>query len=235
MVEIDGLEFRYGSDGFGLRVPKFCVHSCEKVALVGPSGCGKTTLLNLLAGIVAPVSGRLLVADQDLSRLGDAARRVFRIISVGMVFQEFELLDYLNVRENILLPYLVNPAQRLTPEARARADRLAESLGLADLLTRRIARLSHGERQRVAIGRALVTEPRLVLADEPTGNLDPALKSRIVDLLCEHTAGQGATLVMATHDHSLLSRFDRAIDFSDPAESGIERIAPATSQRSFDS
>ena len=221
MIEIDDLEFRYESDSFGMRIPNLRIPTGESVALVGASGCGKTTLLNLLAGIVVPCEGNILFEGRELTRFDDAARRAFRISCVGMVFQEFELLDYLNVEENILLPFLINASQRLTQETRERVVELAESLGLAMLVKRPIARLSHGERQRVAIARALVANPQLLLADEPTGNLDPATRDQIVDLLFEQAAARQTTLIMATHDHGLIDRFDRVIDFARPSESGI--------------
>ena len=162
MIEIDDLEFRYEHDGFGLRVPSLRIFPGESVALVGPSGCGKTTLLNLLVGIVEPNEGNIRFEGRELTRLSDAARRAFRISTAGMVFQEFELLSYLNVEENILLPYLLNSSQRLTLETRKNATELAASLGLGALLKRSIDRLSHGERQRVAIARALITNPSLL-------------------------------------------------------------------------
>jgi putative ABC transport system ATP-binding protein len=221
MVEIDDLEFRYEPNRFGLRVSNLRISAGESVALVGPSGCGKTTLLNLLAGIAVPDCGNVRIEGRELTRLDDAARRAFRISSVGMIFQEFELLDYLNVEENILLPFLLNSTQRLAHKSQADVKELADSLGLSQLLSRRIDRLSHGERQRVAIGRAIITNPQLLLADEPTGNLDPTTRDRIVDLLMESVAQRQATLVMATHDHSLIDRFDRAIDFARPSESGV--------------
>ena len=112
MLEIDDLEFRYQGNGFGLRVANLRIAPGETVALVGPSGCGKTTLLNLVAAIVVPSKGNIRINGRELSLLGDAARRAFRISSIGMVFQEFELLDYLNVRENILLPFSLNSELR---------------------------------------------------------------------------------------------------------------------------
>ena len=227
MIELSNVQFRYEDDGFGLSVPSLRIAAGETVALAGPSGCGKTTLLNLLSGILAAGSGALSIAGCELSSLSDAARRAFRLKNVGQVFQEFELLDYLSVRENIRLPFCINPALPLTSEARAECDRLCESLGLAPLADRPIDRLSHGERQRVAIGRALVTRPRLLLADEPTGNLDPSTRDRIVDLLFAEARDREATLILATHDHSLLPRFGRVIDFSSPEASGIKLLLPS--------
>ena len=224
MTEIDDLEFRYDHDGFGLCISSLRIPSGESVALVGPSGCGKTTLLNLLVGIAVPNEGNIRFEGRELTRLDDAARRAFRISTAGMVFQEFELLTYLNVEENILLPFLLNSSLRLTYETKKNVSELAESLGLGTLLKRSIDQLSHGERQRVAIARALITNPALLLADEPTGNLDAATRDQIVNLLFEQAAVKQSTLFMATHDHSLIDRFDRVIDFSCPDESGIELL-----------
>jgi putative ABC transport system ATP-binding protein len=153
------------------------------------------------------------VGDTELTSLADSARRDFRISSIGFVFQDFELVDYLNVRENILLPYLINNSLNLTRQVRQSADQLAESVGLADKLPRTIGHLSQGERQRVAICRALLPGPQVVLADEPTGNLDPANKRRTLDLLCAQATATQATLIVVTHDHGLLDELDRVIDF----------------------
>jgi len=229
MIEIRELLFRYPASGFGLRVSELHVADKFRVALVGPSGCGKTTLLSLLAGIHSPYAGTMCVGDVQVSSLSDALRRAFRISTVGMVFQEFELLDYLNVEQNILLPFSLNPELRLNRQGRETARSLADSLGLTELLKRRIDRLSQGERQRVAICRALVTSPKLILADEPTGNIDPSQSREILELLFQHVAACDSTLLMATHDHSLLDRFDRVIDFSEPDTAGIELLTGSPS------
>jgi len=232
MVEIDDLEFRYGDHSFGLRIADFRISAGESVALIGPSGCGKTTLLSLLAGIVTPHHGTIRIDGRSLTELDDAARRAYRISSVGMVFQEFELLDYLNVEENILLPFFLNSAQALRHLSQAELKELTESLGLGELLSRSINQLSHGERQRAAIGRALVTKPQLLLADEPTGNLDPHTRDQIIDLLFQQAADRQTTLVMTTHDHSLTERFDVVIDFSRPDLSNITQLQPQTAPAS---
>lgn len=228
MIEIDDLEFRYDGDGFGLSVAELRIAAGETVALVGPSGCGKSTLLNLVAGIEIPGRGEIRIDGRQLMAFDDAARRAFRISSIGMVFQEFELLDYLSVEENMRLPFFLNAAQRPASGATADVIELADSLGLTSLRSRRIDQLSHGERQRVAIGRALITSPSLLLADEPTGNLDPSRRDHIVDLLMQHAADRQATLVMATHDHRLIDRFDRVIDFANAELSGIDLLRPAS-------
>ena len=211
MIQFNDVRFRYGRDGFSLHIPELRVPDGQRLAIVGPSGCGKTTLLHLMAGIRLADSGFVQVGDTMVSQLSDSARRLFRISSIGLVFQEFELLDYLNVLENILLPYRINAKLTWNSLTRERAAALAKLVGLEGKLSRSIHRLSQGERQRVAICRALVTHPKYILADEPTGNLDPSLKSHILDILFESVSAHQATLVMVTHDHSLLARFERVI------------------------
>jgi len=187
----------------------------SSTAIIGPSGSGKTTFLNLVAGIHRPDRGTIHVEDTELSGRSDAARRAFRVSRIGLVFQEFELLDYLSVLDNILLPYRIAPSLRLDDRVKERAAALAGTVGLADKLKRSTRRLSQGERQRVGVCRALLTEPPLVLADEPTGNLDPNTKSRVLDILFEFAARSGSTLLTVTHDHGLLDRFDETIDVAD--------------------
>ncbi len=214
MIQIDGLTFGYGPTGFRLNVPEFALEAGERVAIVGPSGSGKTTLLNLIAGIYTPESGRIDVAGTEVSRLSDAARRRFRASQIGFVFQDFALLDYLPARQNILYPYRINAALTLDADARARAEALAEACGIGDKLDRHPGGLSQGEQQRVAICRALVTQPKLILSDEATGNLDPDSKARILDLLFEQASEAGASVLAVTHDHELLPRFERVLDFA---------------------
>jgi len=153
------------------------------------------------------------VAD-DVATLTDVQRRRFRASTIGFVFQDFALLDYLSARQNILYPYRITPALSLTAEARDRVETLATSCGIGDKLDRHPTELSQGEQQRVAICRALVTQPKLILSDEATGNLDPASKSRILDLLFEQASEAGAAVLAVTHDHELLPRFERVLDFA---------------------
>jgi putative ABC transport system ATP-binding protein len=205
--------FRYPSSEFCLSVPQFKVKRSEKVAVIGPSGSGKTTLLNLIAGILTPAKGTVNVDNVKVSELADAGRRNFRITNMGFVFQDFELLDYLNVLDNILHPYRITDALILNKEVRVRASALAEQMGIGDKLKRRANDLSQGEKQRTAICRALLTKPKLILADEATGNLDPVNKTRILDLLFQSVEDYDTTLLAVTHDYELLKRFDQVVDF----------------------
>jgi len=214
MVEMEAVAFAYRRGGFGLRVPALAVAPGERVAVVGPSGSGKTTLLSLVAGILRPQAGRIAVCGTELSRLSESAVRQFRARTIGFVFQDFALVDYLSARQNILYPYRITPALRLDRAARERAAALAAACGIGEALGSLPGALSRGEQQRVAICRALVTRPRLVLSDEATGNLDPEAKAIVLDLLFERAREAGASVLAVTHDHALLPRFDRVIDFA---------------------
>jgi len=215
VIELKDLHFAYPGNEFRLDVPSFRARQGEKLAVIGPSGSGKTTLLNLVSGIVTPERGTVRVTDVEVSAMSDARRRAFRIRQIGFVFQDFELLDYLNVLDNILHPYRITGALRLNADVRQRARALADRMGIGDKLDRHANDLSQGEKQRVAICRALLPEPRLLLADEATGNLDPHNKRLILDLLFDSVDAHGATLLAVTHDHELLPRFDRVVDFAD--------------------
>ena len=212
MIKIRELYFEYPGSDFKFSISKLDIKGGAKVAVIGPGGYGKTTLLNLLSGISTPVKGEIEVDSEDIGSLSDSERRSFRISKIGFVFQNFELVEYLTILDNILLPYRINPSLTLTGEVRSRARALSEKMGLSDKLKRNVTKLSQGEMQRVAICRALLTEPRLLLADEPTGNLDPTNKELTIQTLFDYAERHESTLVMVTHDHSLLSGFDSVID-----------------------
>jgi putative ABC transport system ATP-binding protein len=215
MIEINSLTFAYPSGEFRLDIHELSVSRSEKVAFVGPSGSGKTTLLNLVAGILPPNKGSIKVDNDEISTFNDTARRKYRITNIGFIFQDFGLLDYLDVRDNILHPYRITEALTLNSDVRNRADMLAEEMGIVDKLQRHPTDLSHGERQRVAICRALLPGPKLILADEATGNLDPKNKTHILDLLFQSVEDHGATLLAVTHDHELLPHFDKVVNFNE--------------------
>ncbi|MBM82909.1 MAG: ABC transporter ATP-binding protein [Planctomycetaceae bacterium] len=215
MVEIEELEFQYTGAAFHLSVPGLKIDAGEKVALIGPSGCGKTTLLHLIAGVLLPNNGSVTVAGNSISASNDANRRRFRINNVGFVFQDFRLLEYLSAGDNVLLPFRLHPSMKLTAEHDGWAHQLATDIGVDHIWHQRIDQLSQGERQRVAICRALVTRPKLLLADEPTGNLDPSNKRGVLDMLLSQAEANEAALIMVTHDTALLDSFDRVIDVGD--------------------
>ena len=213
MIELSDVLFRYREGEFELRIRELALARGEQVGLIGPSGSGKTTLLHLLAGIERPERGRIAVDGTAMGELSDANTRAFRIRKLGLVFQEFALLEHLSVFDNVLLPYRITPVLELDATTRQRAHSLIEDVGLGESSDRLVTQLSQGERQRVAVCRALVTEPVLLLADEPTGNLDPANKFRVIDILRDYAKEHDATLLTVTHDHDLLGRFPRVIDF----------------------
>ena len=212
MIEVSDVTFAYRVGDFRIDMPSLRVQAGEKVAVIGPSGRGKTTLLHLLAGVLMPSAGRITVGGTVLSGLGREDRQDYRALKMGMVFQEFELLAYLDVMDNVLLPYRISPVLTLDDAARERAGALVREVGLDGKQGRYPSHLSQGERQRIAVCRALVTRPAILLGDEPTGNLDPDNRDRIMDTLWRYSDETKAPLVVVTHDHELLRRFDRSID-----------------------
>lgn len=215
MIQIRNLQFQYRTGEFHLQIPEFHVERSEKVAVIGPSGSGKTTLLNLISGILVPEEGDVRVNDVPVNTLKDDDRRDFRIRTIGFIFQDFELLDYLSVMDNILHPYRITGALALDEDVRERAAHLAKEMGIDNKLKSMADDLSQGEKQRAASCRALLPQPRIILADEATGNLDPTNKNKILDLLFRSVSTHDATLLAVTHDHELLPRFDRVVNFDD--------------------
>jgi putative ABC transport system ATP-binding protein len=179
----------------------------EQVALAGQSGSGKTTLLNLIAGILTPDSGRILVEGHDLTALPEAKRDAFRAAHLGYVFQTFNLLQGYSALENVMLGMTFGPGPDL-----ALARELLEQLGLGGRLRHRPAQLSAGQQQRVALARALANRPRLVLADEPTGNLDHQRAAEAIGAIEDACRVRGTALLLVSHDREVLSRFARRID-----------------------
>lgn len=215
MIALENIDFKYPNSDFQLQIDELSFQQGIRTAVIGPSGFGKTTLLNLISGISLPQKGRIRIDGTFVNLLSDAERRTFRLIHIGFVFQDFKLLDYLTVMDNILLPFRINKALKSDKNTRERARRLASMLNIEGKLTRYPERLSQGERQRVAICRALINDPPIILADEPTGNLDPENKLKIMDMLYDYVKDRGASLLTVTHDHELLNGFDRVIDFKD--------------------
>ena len=223
MITISELAFRYHGRGpdtsstFGMRVDAFSVPQGSSTALVGPSGSGKTTLLGLIAGTLRGESGRINVNDQTITDFNDGDLGRFRIGNIGQVFQAFELLSYLTVSENVMLPWYISGNGR-KDDIRKRATDLLCGVGLESKLDARPGELSQGEQQRVAVCRAMLNNPRVLLADEPTGNLDQENKQNVVDLLVEQATNNNSTLLMVTHDESLLAKFDSVLDMRNVAQ-----------------
>ena len=195
----------------------------EFVAVMGPSGCGKSTLLHLIGGLDRPTSGDVTLAGQSIAALDDDALTAVRRRQIGFIFQFYNLLPVLNATENAALPLILDGMK--PAEARSRATEWLKRMGLADRLTHRPNQLSGGQQQRVAIARALVTEPALILADEPTGNLDSAAGNEIAALLKQITSEWGRTVLMVTHDPRIAAYADRIIFLKDGTVVDDTRIA----------
>lgn len=181
----------------------------EFLALMGPSGSGKTTLLNLLSGIDSPSAGSLVIAGEDISRLGRRQLTAWRARHVGYIFQLYHLVPVLTAFENVELPLLLSGLSKI--ERRRRVATALELVGLSDRVDHTPAELSGGQEQRVAIARAIVADPPLLVADEPTGDLDRESAARILDLLRQLAAGHGKTIVMVTHDAKAAAAADRTL------------------------
>jgi len=205
MLQLQGLSKSFG-DVPVFRDVGFTVARGEFIALVGESGVGKSTLLNCIAGLERPDSGRLRLAEQDLLVLDEDARARSRRAQLGFVFQAFHVLPHLSVAENVSLPLLLLGR----PDA-ARVQAVLEAVGLGELGARMPAQLSGGQLQRVAIARAVVHAPALILADEPTGNLDPATAERVLSVLLAQVRNSGAACLLATHSQAAARRADRVL------------------------
>jgi lipoprotein-releasing system ATP-binding protein len=195
-----------------LRDVSLTLDTGESAVITGPSGSGKSTLLNILGTLEPPTDGTVAIEERDPFQLGDRELAEFRNQTIGLIFQDHHLLPQCNVLENVLLPSL---ASRRGGDATERARSLLARVGLSDRLDHRPAELSGGERQRVAIARALINHPVLVLADEPTGNLDRSTADAVGALLCEIQKDEGVTLVVVTHSRDLAARFPRKFNLVD--------------------
>ena len=229
VIVAEGLGKTYRSGGRPLPVLQevdLKVRDREIVAILGPSGSGKTTLLGLLAGLDTPSTGRVILDGQDLADLDEDERASFRARNVGFVFQSFHLLPSLTALENVQVP-LELLAEGAPSARRDRARELLERVGLAERLDHYPAQLSGGEQQRVALARAFSTRPRILFADEPTGNLDQRTGARVIELLEELNAESRTTLVMVTHDLEPAPRAPRVIRLSRGRLVGDEVGVPA--------
>jgi lipoprotein-releasing system ATP-binding protein len=194
----------------------------ETIAVVGPSGSGKSTLLNIIGALDRPTSGKIVLNGKDLSQLNDAALAGVRCQDVGMVFQLHHLLPQCTVLENVLVPTLAGGPEKRSEQPMARAKRLLDRVGLGNRLSHRPGQLSGGERQRAAVVRSLINEPKLLLADEPTGALDRAAADNLADLLVELNREEGVTLIVSTHAMGLAERMSRVMELCDGALQPLE-------------
>lgn len=182
------------------------VSAGEAVSIVGPSGSGKTTLLNILGALDTPTSGSVEIGGQNLAQLDESATAQFRNQSIGFIFQLHYLLPQCSVLDNVLVPRLAGGWQESAADTRARAESLLEEVGLKDRLTHKPSQLSGGEQLRVAIARSLINEPKIILADEPTGSLDPTTGEKVADLLIESNQDKGVALIVVTHNPGLAAK-----------------------------
>jgi putative ABC transport system ATP-binding protein len=219
-VELEGVDFGWPRKQVLLKIDHLAINRGERVFLRGPSGSGKSTLLGLIGGVLAPRTGRVRLLGTDLGSMSAGGRDRFRGEHLGFIFQMFNLIPYLSVRANVLLPLDFSPARRLRiadRDAVAEAERLLGAMGLqgADLLNRLVTDLSIGQQQRVAAARALIGRPSIVIADEPTSALDADARMEFLRLLMNECRTAGATLLFVSHDAALAPLFDRILSMSD--------------------
>ena len=222
VIDIQNLIFQWpGREGFRLSIPNFQVDRGERVFLQGASGSGKSTLLSLLGGVLVPQQGRLQVLDTDLTRMTSSERDRFRVDHVGLLFQQFNLVPYLSVRENVILPCRFSQRRRgraleSADSLELSADRLLGQLGLDPTYAQqRVTSLSVGQQQRVAAARSLMGHPELIIADEPTSALDADRQSEFLDVLLGRCNEEDVTLIFVSHDQRLAHHFNRSINLSE--------------------
>jgi putative ABC transport system ATP-binding protein len=212
VIRLENVELSYRTGDEPLRVldiPSWTLGEGERVAVSGPSGCGKSTMLNIIAGLQSADGGTVEVCGERLDKIGEAARDRFRARHLGYIFQSFNLLQGFSALENVLLAMTFSGKKT---DVKLAKD-LLDEVGLSARMKHYPAQLSIGEQQRVAVARALANKPDLVLADEPTGSLDPKNSAEVVRLLRETTAGHGCSLVVVSHEQEVASAFDRQVPF----------------------
>ncbi|RXJ72110.1 methionine ABC transporter ATP-binding protein [Veronia nyctiphanis] len=219
MIKIENIKFHWP----GQRSPQIDICDLElaqghRMFISGQSGCGKSTLLSLIAGISVPDSGLVMVADRDLTQMKASKRDAFRADHLGLIFQQFNLLPYLNVLENVTLPCYFSALRksRVSGGLEVEAKRLLSALGLGEGLHRQpVTALSIGQQQRVAVARALIGKPSLVIADEPTSALDHDSRDKFLSLLVEQCEASNSSLIFVSHDHTLKSHFNEVVSLPD--------------------
>ena len=215
ILQIRDLHFQYPASDFKIEISDIKITQGSKIAISGKSGSGKTTLIHLISGILKPQSGEILFYDKSITDMNDKEIRKHRILNIGFIFQEFELLEYLNVMDNLILPYKINKSLVLDAEIKDKAKEIANRIGIGNKLDQHPKQLSGGERQRLAIARALITSPPLIIADEPTGNLDAKTSNIVMDEITDQVSYTNSTLIMISHNNELISSFDEIIDIQE--------------------
>ena len=215
MINVRQLSKTYETPGEAIQVLDhldLTLATGETAAIVGPSGSGKSTLLNLLGALDRPSSGSITIGDQDISSFSEEQAAAFRNHSLGFIFQQQHLLPQLNVLENVLVPRLAGDWQESAADTEKRALQLLENVGLSDRLHHLPWQLSGGEKLRTAVARALINQPKLILADEPTGSLDPASADTVADLLLALNRDHGVTLIVVTHNLAIAQRMGKTFE-----------------------
>ena len=215
ILQIRDLHFQYPASDFKIEISDIKITQGRKIAISGKSGSGKTTLIHLISGILKPQSGKILFYDESITDMNDKEIRKHRILNIGFIFQEFELLEYLNVMDNLILPYKINKSLVIDAEIKDKAKEIANRIGIGNKLDQNPKHLSGGERQRLAIARALITSPPLIIADEPTGNLDEKTSNIVMDEITDQVSYTNSTLIMISHNNELISSFDEIIDIQE--------------------
>lgn len=232
LIQISNLQFKYKSNSdLVLNIDSFVMPENEKLFLYGTSGSGKTTFLELLAGVLKATSGDVVVCGKNLSQLSDSERDHFRGENLGYIFQNFNLIPYLSVTDNILLPLKLNSnVRQRVPSPIDRMHEICDRLGIRQLLEKNVLQLSVGQQQRVAVARALMIKPKLLLADEPTSALDYEHREKFLKLVFDICKDEGLGIFFVSHDLSLKNLFDRAVDLRQLQKSKSSSQASLQSQ-----
>ena len=217
MIELKKVEMTYDDNGTKLNILKLNslkIKDGEKIAFIGSSGSGKTTLFNLISGMLTPTSGKVIVEDVDLTTLSESERDLFRANHIGYIFQDFNLFSDFSVIQNVVLP--MSFSNRYSKkEMNYKATEILKKVGMDKKANQKVKTLSGGEKQRVAIARSIVNKPNIILADEPTGNLDYKNGVKIMELIKQIAEDENATLLVITHNNSQLDMFDRVINIEE--------------------
>lgn len=212
LIDLKKVKFAYPHHAAVIDIDQLTLAEGERLFLYGPSGCGKSTLLNLIAGTLIAEHGEVNVCARDMGRLSASGRDRHRGENIGYIFQSFNLIPYLSVWENVVLPAMVSRNKGSSDEVRAQAEALISKLGLQEFASKPASKLSIGQRQRVAAARALIGQPKLIIADEPTSSLDEANTQAFMDLILSEAKARKLGLLFVSHDRRLESHFDRAIE-----------------------
>lgn len=218
IIKIDTVKFYWSKkSNFKIFVPNLEIKKGEKVLLLGESGSGKTTILSLICGFLNPLSGNIFINGKTINQLSSKTKDEYRADNIGIIFQQFNLLPYANVVDNVLLPlYFSKVRSNNVPDKREKVIELFKQLRLPDDITQfRASSLSMGQQQRVAVARALIGNPSLIIADEPTSSLDADAQKIFLDLMFEQISENNSSLLMVSHDRSLSDQFDRLIDINE--------------------